>query len=1669
MSNDYGIVPATGANGLDWPKEGAIPASYSAGGWTAGNEGFVQQTFLGASIRDFSLNGGFGGSSSSLQVGLVNDEYNKSDETALGLGDDVYHRGTHDVFSPPPVGTPVFFKFGKNHATIEQAWRKTYDVTYRTLTGAQRWYTLPPEVADRETTTPAGDIEEIPDTGVYYQIGEDTSQGRHKWLDYQDKFDPANAGRGRDHLAFGGILQSYTQNRGPGGNPLYSVTVVDPREILSNVSIILKNYAGTTFNNKNLFNVYGFLEYDPSDALQGTLNAAYPVKSVLTKVVAPNGVVTFVGNDMYAGHSPIFSLGALPPSFPITGQGFARASSKGIPYYRVEQALTALFNYSGSLPAEYVNAGFGGFIDFRGFKYVVDFSGIPLHKLPRMYHLNFDQIDLLGLAQELCDVLSHDLFVSLLPVIDHPAVEFLHNWNTLHASTDPQNMVVGVIRLDAINRSDKPAYGSIKKYIDQLSSAGIHVENEDVGFELSNVTTDKFIVGAQDTSLYFFSSNHDRDHLEVRKHKEGLSNKAAQLLGDQWMLSTSLGQEILPFYGFLGKDAVTIPRGWGSYQQILLDATSLNAHGVGNYYVTTEMELRCALVSYERWKQFLIQYNDTYMESMEENDAVEKSLLMNNPAPPGHRDNPHISNNYGVAVPRCVFRSDRNYVGENGLPASPCSPPYGYPLYFKRAENIGIPEAGVVKIAAAQTQVLTNYAKLKSDTGRKQYQKLINYSASDIADVLEPMIQEQIIALETTLEDLEYSDENRELLEHAYSLDARAIAMDMISSGNDPTVELLIGSGKHAAWETQVGLAKDLLDTNAGMLRGVQRLGKQAIENSTKVYNFVKGVAEKHLGKTFLVKVPKTCNLAYSKTVTLDSHGGSTASTNRVCDIVAGPFGFRPQPVYAEAGYYWGSAFQQQLTSISMAGGSYTYGALKCNYNPMTDAYEFNYNPDPQGGFFEFDLYKNVLSPGDISSISNHAHYPMAVQQLLCPQDMTNFISEQGRVSAFVRYDHSQFLNFHGISKESITQQVVDQNGHMVPDIVQELDNMSEDKFHSFNTRATLQQLSKSVAFVKCDLDDKFYMPPKTAVYSDQVFGRSVLDVGAFKKPRMVWSSGVCKFVPSFSYYESHFVPKPSNGGTDGTYVDQEDFVRHYSPVLNGDIIDTSLAGLDSNNVYCIITMPGRVSPTIDARMQDGPFQMFQGYLIKHFLTMDTVKGQVPGFNKPSIRGRPTNVLGKGCENFTLDSIMGAFSAYQAAMGSLKIATPEARSHFMSPSPVYPDMVALPLRSEERCYGPWISSMVDTQSARYKDIGGKVEFIKDENLSPWNFAGYQLMNEAGNLQAQFSNSLLLFSERGGFVFPDAPRGSNLGKALVDGGPLVTNVSVSVGTGGIRTTYKMDLYTARFGKLQKQQEDIIARVTRERQKMRDQQNDLIRKGLGKGASGGGFSSALSPFGNFMGGASKFNEMIGHVETTSFERGQSEAVFDVVSSDQLTEDTYDHKGSSQTVTRHGSSASSLSEDQIRKTVGMFPTEVEARYNLQGTAISNKSDRQAAASSAPNEQMAYFNPNVQYQAKQERYYAQGLGELEGLGVDGMSRASDIVARGAAASSSSSGGTTDAPSSDGGTGASSGPSSDAGGDSFGGAGQDDFDDGSSAGGDGEEGSNGSGDGDGDPAIPSY
>ena len=138
MANEhgYGIIPPSAVFQEKWPSSGCITQGYrgalSVAGWTSGNEGYPQQTFLGASIRSFNVSAGFGDTSSTMGIELVNDEFNTSDFTPYGYGDDVYHSGQGDKFIPPVVGSPVFFKFGKNYATTEQAYRKDFDQIYST-------------------------------------------------------------------------------------------------------------------------------------------------------------------------------------------------------------------------------------------------------------------------------------------------------------------------------------------------------------------------------------------------------------------------------------------------------------------------------------------------------------------------------------------------------------------------------------------------------------------------------------------------------------------------------------------------------------------------------------------------------------------------------------------------------------------------------------------------------------------------------------------------------------------------------------------------------------------------------------------------------------------------------------------------------------------------------------------------------------------------------------------------------------------------------------------------------------------------------------------------------------------------------------------------------------------------------------------------------------------------------------------------------------------------------------------------------------------------------------------------------------------------------------------------------------------------------------------------
>lgn len=1428
FGNNHTIVPDSGYFGNTWPQSGSIPSSFSSAGWTVNALGFEQQTFLGASIRTFSINGGFGDTSSTLSVELVNDEFNKSDRTPAGFGDDVYHSGLYDLFAPPPVGSPVYFKFGNNLATVEEAYRKTFDDIYNTTTiGNSSFQTTNSSNFDPLNFT------SLPNNSYVNLVNNQIVS-----------INPS--ARGRDHLIFGGILQSYTQNRGPGGNPLYSVQVVDPREILSNTILILNNYAGTTYGNKNILNIYGFLEYNPSSETMASISGQLREKSILTKTVLPSGEVIFSGDDTYysskttttttkrpawkfdettgATESPQFDPKTLPPSFPITGTGFSRRGQQGIPFYRIKQAINTLMGYNGNIPEEYIQKGFGGCINFRGYNYVVDFGSLPT--LPNLYYFDFDQINLLELALEICDITSRELFVSLLPVINHPACKYLYDYNNYYAQTDPSKLIAGIIRLDAIDRSKPPQYGAIKKYIDSLATSGIYVENQDVGFELSNITTDKFIIGAQEVDMYCFSANADRDRINNAKAERGLQANAN--IGDQWKLETSLKQQILPYYGLLGKNAVTIPKGFGAYQQILLDATSLNANGVGSYYVATEIELRCALVSFERWKEFLKMYNDIYMESIEQNDAQESAALLSSEVPDGFppAKPENISNNYAVTVPRSVFNTYApKPFGDDNLPYSPCNPPYGYPLYYQRMTKIGIPEGGLVDLQTRFTSIITALGNLKS-SDKNNFKHILNSEFTRLKELKENSGLSEF--------EQQYYDMIEKLLNEA-------------SNEEDITKSLIL-------IEESVENYKPIFYSP-----DLSKIAKKNNQNALKVYNFVRNIAEECLGKKFLVKIPKEVNLFHENIITVNN--------DQVKDYKTGPFGFKPRPISSIVGYEFSKEFYDKIikdradldnntsfihsflsSTVKPNPTNYT-GALNVNYNPIADKHEFNYYPQNEGGFFPFDLYENVLSALNVNSLNSEGGYsslPGGIQQQLIPIDLTNFITENGRITAYVRFDHSQYLSFDGFNANDFTQQIITAKG-MVPDLSENLDNVKDDQFHKFpdsvdknnqknKDENKKEKIPEQVAFVKCTIDDKFYMAPKTSIQKTNVYAQSPKGRPRIVLPRKIYKPCEDKFVDSFSYYETHYVPDNSAGQA----VNILDFES--SPpkinvvggvILEGKLIHTDAQDLDTEHVYALITLPSRVIPTKDARFRDGPFQTANVEKFKHYMLMDTVAG-LEGFDKPGI---PNVVQSRilqnlDCKTIKPDTRITAYMAAKKATDSvLSFGLPQTLNASL-PSPVYPDLACLPLMSQERCYGPWISSQLDVQAQLYTNIGGKIEFIKDENLSPWNYSGYHLMNEAGKLQAEFSNSLLLFSERGGFVIPSTPQGASLGRALLNGGPLVTSIQVDISDAGVKTTYQLDLYTSSFGKLQKQKQDEISKISRERQKLKDERNALIRKGLGK---------------------------------------------------------------------------------------------------------------------------------------------------------------------------------------------------------------------------------------------
>jgi len=61
-------------------------------------------------------------------------------------------------------------------------------------------------------------------------------------------------------ISMGGIVTGWQQNSNTGGDPLFSVTIEDPRSILEGVQLITEGYTGGIFSTPNLYNIFGYWE-----------------------------------------------------------------------------------------------------------------------------------------------------------------------------------------------------------------------------------------------------------------------------------------------------------------------------------------------------------------------------------------------------------------------------------------------------------------------------------------------------------------------------------------------------------------------------------------------------------------------------------------------------------------------------------------------------------------------------------------------------------------------------------------------------------------------------------------------------------------------------------------------------------------------------------------------------------------------------------------------------------------------------------------------------------------------------------------------------------------------------------------------------------------------------------------------------------------------------------------------------------------------------------------------------------------------------------------------------------------------------------------------------------------------------------------------------------------
>ena len=132
-----------------------------------------------------------------------------------------------------------------------------------------------------------------------------------------------------------------------------------------------------------------------------------------------------------------------------------------------------------------------------------------------------------------------------------------------------------------------------------------------------------------------------------------------------------------------------------------------------------------------------------------------------------------------------------------------------------------------------------------------------------------------------------------------------------------------------------------------------------------------------------------------------------------------------------------------------------------------------------------------------------------------------------------------------------------------------------------------------------------------------------------------------------------------------------------------------------------------------------------------------------------------------------------------------------------------PSFFGVPQQSPRYNYGPWFKIITDR---------GKADVSFEEDLVPENFASFNDFNNAGFALVDTGSSNVVSTESGYVEVAEIPQ-YNIAERFAAAGPYVTNLDISIGTDGVKTTYKFNTWTPNFGKLARYNIDRLQRVNK----------------------------------------------------------------------------------------------------------------------------------------------------------------------------------------------------------------------------------------------------------------